>query len=143
MIMQRAMAIALLVALVAGAGAAVACSKGVGKAEADFPSFVYASELSLKSYRTAMEMPESVRTQIPCYCGCAGFPTPHRYLKDCFLNPDGTYTDHASGCDLCGKIALDAAAQHEEGKALKEIRANIDAKYSEYGRPTDTPAVTE
>jgi len=29
----------------------------------------------------------------------------------------------------------------EEGKALKEIRANIDQKYSKYGPPTPTPPV--
>jgi hypothetical protein len=141
MLVKKAIVIWLALALLGSAG--LACSKGGGKAQNEFPSYVYASALSLESYKTAVSLPREVTTQMPCYCGCADFPTPHRHLLDCFINPDGTYTDHASGCDLCGKIVLDVAAQHKQGLSIKEIRANIDAKYSVYGKSTDTPLLAE
>lgn len=125
--------------LAALAPLALACSGD--KSEAKFPSYVYASALSLESYKAALALSESVTTQIPCYCGCADLPTPHRHLRDCFINPDGSFTDHASGCDLCGKIVLDVQEMHRKGVSLKEVRAAIDAKYSVYGNPTDTPKV--
>jgi len=139
--LKKAVVLGLALALLGSAG--LACSKEGSKAQTDFPSYVYASALSLESYKAAVSLPREVTTQMPCYCGCADFSTPHRHLLDCFFNPDGTYTDHASGCDLCGKILLDVAAQHKQGKSIKEIRANIDAKYSVYGKPTDTPFLAE
>ena len=141
MFLKKAVVLALALALLGSTGLALACSKSSAKTE--FPSYVYASALSLESYKAAVSLPTEVTTQMPCYCGCADFATPHRHLLDCFVNPDGAYTDHASGCDLCGKILLDVAAQHKQGVSIKEIRANIDAKYSVYGKPTDTPLVTE
>jgi len=141
MLVKKAIVIGLALALMGSAG--LACSKGGDKAQTDFPSYVYASALSLDSYKAAVSLPKELTTQMPCYCGCADFPTPHRHLLDCFINPDGSYTDHASGCDLCGKIILDAAALHKQGKSIKEIRANIDDKYSVYGKSTDTPLLAE
>ena len=143
MLERRSIGVALALALLVSAGLALACSRGGDKAEGQFPSYVYASAMSLESYKAAVSLPTEVTTQMPCYCGCADFATPHRHLLDCFINPDGTYTDHASGCDLCGKILLDVAAQHGQGVSIQEIRANIDAKYTVYGKPTDTPLVTE
>ncbi|MDO8751430.1 MAG: PCYCGC motif-containing (lipo)protein [Dehalococcoidia bacterium] len=116
----------------------VACSGGQ---QEKFPAFVYASALSLESYRAATSLPQEVLTSVPCYCGCATAPEPHMSLLDCFYNRDGSYSDHAAGCDLCGKILLDAQAAHQGGKDLKAIRAIIDSKYAVYGTPTDTPPV--
>jgi len=106
-----------------------------------FPSFVYASAVSLEAYRIAVAMPE-VLAVLPCYCGCAkplAGQAPHKNLKECFIAPDGSFNEHAAGCDLCGKEAVDAARWRKEGQSLREIRAAIDRKYREYGEPTDTP----
>ena len=115
-----------------------ACSK---PQEERFPSFVYSTAGSLESYRAASSLPRDVMTSIPCYCGCAAAPSDHKILLDCFYDKDGNYTDHASGCDICGKIALDVQAKHRQGMSLKEIRAFIDSKYSIYGKATNTPPV--
>ena len=120
-----------------------ACGKGSAAKENQFPSFVYATSLSLESYKAAASLPDQVITQIPCYCGCQAVPSTHRNLKDCFYKEDGSYNDHAAGCDICGKIAIDAAAGIKDGKGLKLIRASIDSKYAVYGKPTDTPPVQE
>ena len=119
---------------------AAACS---GKQSEGFPSFGYGTALSLESYRAAASLPREVETKMPCYCGCEGDPTRHMSLWDCFYNQDGSYSDHAAGCDLCGKIVLDVKSEYDKGKSLKEIRAMIDSKYSVYGKPTNTPPVEE
>ena len=106
-----------------------------------FPSFVYASALTLDSYRAAATLPARVTTRIPCYCGCVSPPDSHRNLRGCFYQADGSFNRHAAGCDLCGRIALDVRQAHSQGMALKEIRGMIDVKYAEFGTPTDTPPV--
>lgn len=120
-------------------GAAAGCSSSNQK---EFPSFVYASSMSLQSYQAAVSLPKDVMTSMPCYCGCATLLKPHKDLYDCFFNEDGTYNDHAASCDLCGKIALDVQKMYKEGKDLRTIRATIDSTYSVYGQPTDTPPIT-
>jgi hypothetical protein len=106
-----------------------------------FPAFVYASALTLDSYRAAAALPIEVITRIPCYCGCVSPPDSHSHLRDCFYQADGTFSRHAAGCDLCGKIVLDVQQAHREGVALKSIRAMIDNNYAEFGPPTATPPV--
>lgn len=106
-----------------------------------FPSFVYASALTLDSYRAAAALPAQVTTQIPCYCGCVSPPDSHRHLRDCFYAADGSFSRHAAGCDLCGKIVLDVQQSYKEGVALSAFRAMIDTKYAEFGQPTATPPV--
>ncbi len=116
-----------------------ACSSA---GEKEFPSFVYASSRSLQSYQAAVALPSDVLTKMPCYCGCVTLDKPHMSLRDCFFNEDETYSDHAVGCDLCGRIVLDVQKMHKEGKDLGTIRATIDSTYSSYGAPTNTPPVT-
>ncbi|MBI4234339.1 MAG: hypothetical protein HY686_07860 [Chloroflexi bacterium] len=132
------LALALLLVLLVGA-----CGKGSNTGASRFPDYVYATSLSLESYRAAASLPDRVITQMPCYCGCEAAPSRHRDLKDCFYLADGSYNDHAAGCDLCGKIATDVAAGLKKGKSLKEIRSSIDGTYAVYGRPTETPPVQE
>lgn len=120
-----------------------ACSKGSGQGSTEFPPFVYASAMSLASYQAAVALPAEITTRIPCYCGCASSSPAHRDLRDCFFKPEGGYTDHAAGCDLCGKIALDVLRAYQQKTPLKEIRAMVDDKYAEYGTSTQTPPVTE
>lgn len=63
------------------------------------PSYAYTNPMTLKAYKYATEHPE-VLEQLACYCGCGGH-SGHRFLRDCFINDDGTYNDHASFCDVC------------------------------------------
>jgi hypothetical protein len=103
------------------------------------PGFVYTSAASLESYRLAVRQAALLEQQ-PCYCGCVNTADPpHRNLKECFIKPDGRFEEHGATCDLCGKIALDAADLNAQGLTPREIRAGLDAKYLEYGKATDTP----
>lgn len=100
------------------------------------PAFAYTSAISLESYRLAVREAEFL-SKLPCYCGCVDVG--HASLKECFIKPDGRFEEHGAGCDLCGQIALDAAALKAQGLSLREIRTRLEAKYLEYGKPTDTP----
>ncbi len=68
---------------------------------------------------------------------------PHRSLLDCFLNADGSFAAHASGCGICIDIAVDAARWQAEGKSPAQIRGLVDAKYQAYGPPTSTDPIIE
>lgn len=126
----------LLLAL-ALAPAALGCARS---SSAEFPSFVYTSSTSLSAYKVAVAN-QDVLSSLPCYCGC-GPSLEHKNLKECFIKADGSFDDHAATCDLCGKEAVDAARWLKEGKSVKQIRELIDAKYSVFGNPTDTPPVS-
>lgn len=103
------------------------------------PAFAYTSAISLESYRLALREAEFL-SKLPCYCGCVDTANPpHANLKECFIKPDGRFEEHGASCDLCGRIALDAANLKAQGLPLREIRARLDARYLEYGKPTDTP----
>ena len=78
--------------------------------------------------------------QIPCYCGC-GKAIGHRNLLDCFVIEPGVYSDHASGCMVCGNEANDVRRLADEGRSPREIRDWIDTEYSKYGPATNTPKV--
>lgn len=120
-----------------------ACSGAASQeVKGEFPAFAYNSAVTLSGYKTAQRMPREVLAAIPCYCGC-GQVQGHKSLKDCFFQEDGSFGDHASNCHVCAAEAVDIGAWYDEGLPLKQIRAQIDAKYSQYGTPTDTPPVTE
>lgn len=89
------------------------------------------------SYHYVEENHALVR-QIPCYCGC-GKALGHQNLFDCFVISPGVYSDHASGCMVCGDEANDVQRLAGEGKSAGEIRVWIDGEYSRYGPPTKTP----
>jgi len=103
---------------------------------AEFPEFVYYSSKSEKGYRLAVDNRE-LFAQMPCYCGCGAMPEErHRNLLDCFINEDGTFDPHASGCEVCDDIAIDVAAWQGEGKSIPETRSLVDAKYQSFGPST-------
>ena len=79
----------------------------------------------------------SLMRQIPCYCGC-GKSLNHQNLFDCFVISPAVYSDHASGCMVCGDEAADVQRLEGEGRGAREIRAWIDEEYSRYGAPTET-----
>lgn len=116
-----------------------ACSSGPQPADPPFPTFVYDSALSLQAYRLATRMPEML-LKLPCYCDC-GRASGHTSLNSCFFRADGSYNDHASGCEVCGLEMVDAAQWAKEGKPLKQIRTMIDTKYTPYGTATNTTPV--
>lgn len=88
---------------------------------------------TVHNYRFAEANPSAVWT-IPCYCGCLSLG--HRNLLDCFVRRGGGYEPHASGCMICGKEATLVEAMLTAGRSNAEIRAAIDAEFSEYGPGT-------
>ncbi|MBI2128896.1 hypothetical protein HYU07_01520 [Candidatus Woesearchaeota archaeon] len=51
-------------------------------------------------------------------------------LKECFINEDGSWQDHAAiDCPACVAIALKADELLKQGMSLKETREYIDTKY--------------
>jgi hypothetical protein len=105
-------------------------------ASAEFPEFVYYSAKSEQGYRLAVEN-RQLFALMPCYCGCANIADdPHHNLLDCFLNDDGSFDPHASGCEVCVDIAIDAAQWQAEGRSPSEIHSLVDAKYQGYGPST-------
>lgn len=138
----KRLAIFLLAGLMLGSVPGMAsCGTALSqKDDEGLPDFAYSSATSLASYRVAVAEGELLSI-LPCYCGCGRQAIPHKNLKECFFKPDGTFEPHASGCDLCGKEALDAKAWKEKGYTSKEIRSMIEQKYQAYGPGTDTPPV--
>jgi hypothetical protein len=90
------------------------------------------------AYRFAAANPDVLR-QLPCYCGCG--PMGHDSNYACFFRDDGTIDTHALGCGICVDIAHDALRGLRQGKSLAQIRAQVDADYSRFGPPTNTPPV--
>lgn len=113
------------------------------------PSYAYTNPLTLKAYKYATEHPEMLE-QIPCYCGCGSHGSeasdykPHRFLRDCFINDNWEYDEHASFCDVCIGEAIKVQDYLAKGKTLKEARALIDQEYSRIGaEKTNTPPVRD
>ena len=115
----------------------------------NLPSFAYTNAVTLKAYKYATEHPE-ILEQIPCYCGCGSHGSeasdykPHRFLRDCFINDNWKYDEHASFCDVCVGEASKVQGYLAEGKTLKEARDLIDQEYGKIGgMMTNTPPVID
>jgi len=110
--------------------------------ESALPDFVRdAPENVREAYRFAIANPEEL-SQYPCYCGCGGMG--HTSNLSCYIQEieeDGTiiFDEHALGCGICVDIAQDVMRLMEEGRSPQEIRAYVDATYSQFGPSTDTP----
>ena len=111
-----------------------------GNGDGQFPAYAYNSAMTLSGYTTAVRVPGALSV-VPCYCGC-GPSQGHLSLKECFFSPDGSFTDHASNCHLCVEEAVDVGEWYDDGLALKDIRFQIEQKYSGHGPPTNTPPVS-
>jgi len=121
--------------------------KAPQKTSLNLPDYAYASELTLKMYSIANSMEGSFE-KIPCYCGCGNMQhgdvlIQHKSLKNCFIQDNGEFEQHASACDLCLYIANDVYDLYNQGKPIKEIRAFIENKYGNgrFGKPTPTAPI--
>ncbi len=144
------------VILLAGVGYAVLSGGGSSQKptttnQLKLPSFAYKDAMTLKGYTYATQHPD-ILEQIPCYCGCGGHGSaasdgkPHRFLRDCYINDNWQYDDHASNCDTCLAIASKVQDYLAAGKTLKEARALIDQEYQgKYpdSMPTNTAPVRD
>lgn len=100
------------------------------------PDFAYKNQKTLATYAIATNIPE-VLEKIPCYCGCGMIG--HKNLRNCYINDDGSFADHAVYCDMCMDEALDVNEWYQQDLPIKEIRSRIDAKYgggNAQGTPT-------
>lgn len=74
------------------------------------------------AYQIAHDTPELL-DHLYCYCYCDKH-SGHRSLLSC-------YTDtHAANCNVCVNEALDGAKMMKNGVEMKDIRRQIDRKYS-------------
>jgi hypothetical protein len=133
------------------AGDSTKKTESQAKTETDLnlPSYAYTNSITLNAYKYATEHPE-ILEQIPCYCGCGSHGSqasdykPHRFLRDCYINDNWKYDEHASFCDVCVGEATKVQAYLAQGKTLKETRALIDQEYSKIGAMmTNTPPVMD
>jgi hypothetical protein len=139
-----------VIVLVAGGAFMWAAARGgdsapntvAARAGGELPAFAHSSGATLAGYQAAVAN-QDLFMKMPCYCGCGMHATAHHNLKECFIKPDGTYESHASACQTCVNIAADVMTLKGQGLSTKDIRQNVDAKYSKYGPSTDTPPVTD
>lgn len=104
----------------------------------EFPEFVYRTARAERGYRLAVDN-QQLFAQLPCYCGCVLLPDdPHGDLLDCFINDDGSFDNHASGCLICVDIADDGVAWHAEGRSAAEVKTLLDEKYQDSGPSTNS-----
>ena len=94
-----------------------------------------------KTYQFAADHPEVLR-YMPCFCGCN--QSGHRSNADCFVltrdkNGDVTaWQEHGMVCAMCLAVGETAQTMFEAGASLKDIRAEVERKYSGF-TTTRTP----
>jgi hypothetical protein len=110
--------------------------------ESSLPAFLDGAASEVRTaYRFAINNAHELE-KYPCYCGCGAMG--HTSNRGCYLqNPDGSnrmnFDTHAAYCGICVAITLDVMRGLEAGQSSREIRTTIDATYSAYGPPMDTP----
>lgn len=85
-----------------------------------------------------------VMEHFPCYCGCGGIGHTSNYscyVQDVAADGQVTFDGHALGCGICVDITRDVMRGILDGKELKTIRLEVDAKYSRFGPSTPTGPV--
>ncbi len=101
----------------------------------EMPDNVRKSSVSVQQgYQFAVANPDVVK-QVPCYCGCGSMGHTSNY--SCYVKDDSggkiTFDPHALGCSICVDITHDTARLLSQGKTVKQIKAEIDKTYSQYG----------
>jgi hypothetical protein len=147
----RGIVLLLMVFLTLASGLS-ACSAKPAASSADSPDMAAMSGMpdSVKSaptvvsdaYRFAVAHPDAVKN-VPCYCGCVS--AGHTSNYSCYVQEvkdDGqiVFDSHALGCTLCVDITQDVMRMTKAGKSPGDIRAAIDATYSQYGPSNMPPA---
>ena len=111
-------------------------------ADSSLPGFLDNSPSDVRmAYRFAINNAHELENY-PCYCGCGAIG--HTSNRGCYIqDADGSnrlkFDTHAQYCGICVAITLDVMRGLEAGKSSREIRTYIDATYSAYGPPMDTP----
>lgn len=111
-------------------------------AESELPAFLDDSQARYReAYQFAIANHHELE-KYPCTCGCVYLD--HRNNADCYIKlilPSGLigFDEHANGCGVCVDITQDVMRLMREGRSPPDIRAYIDAEYSKYGPPTNTP----
>ena len=105
------------------------------------PAYAQRNEQVEAAYQYTIENPELLEN-IPCYCNC--YRQGHKSVEDCFVkefkdDEKVVFDEHGAYCGICYYTVLDSKKLSEEGESPQEIREFIDAKYSQYGLPTNTP----
>jgi hypothetical protein len=100
------------------------------------PAELQSAPVSVRTaYQFAAVNPD-VMQHIPCYCGCGSVAHTSNY--DCYVsgvdaNGGISFDNHAVGCSICVDITQDAMRLLGEGRSVPDIRAYVDATYSQYG----------
>lgn len=103
---------------------------------AELPAEVQAAPAIVRTaYQFAAANPDVIQ-QLPCYCGCGSIGHTSNY--SCYVsegdkNAGINFDSHALGCSICVDITLDAMRLLKDGRSVPEIRAYVDATYSQYG----------
>lgn len=131
--------LAVVVGVSAFALWATSSQGNVDKGGIDLPNYAYRTTAVTQAYVASVDQPLLFES-MPCYCGC-GMSEGHRYLKDCFYDDNGQFTQHGASCNICIDIATTSWSMYREGASLLEIRNAIDAIYTadNYPPPTNTP----
>lgn len=93
------------------------------------------------AYRFAIANADELE-RIPCYCGCGKMGHTSNlscYIRSTTADSAIVYDEHANGCGICVDITQDVMRLTQIGQSMWEIRAYVDAQYSPFGPPTDTP----
>ncbi|MEW6579603.1 MAG: PCYCGC motif-containing (lipo)protein [Chloroflexota bacterium] len=139
---------ALVLLLLAGALVLAACGGSAQNATsvAALPDWARSAPPRVReAYQYAVANPEELK-KYPCYCGCGAMG--HTSNLSCYIQdiaPDGaiTFDTHAMGCGICVDITQDVMRLKAEGKTSLAVRTYVDAQYSPFGPPTDTPLPAE
>lgn len=105
------------------------------------PDYVRTADARTReAYAFAIARPD-VLDWMPCYCGCVAMD--HRNNTDCYIKPRAegdqvVFDEHASYCQICVDIALQAKVMSVEGRSLPEIRRAIDGEFGGAAPGTDT-----
>lgn len=140
---RRLILILTLVALLnAACSGQVAQTQPLTSSVVELPDFLNDQPVRVReAYEFAATHHEALET-VPCYCGCGAMG--HASNLACYVQAIDeagtiTYDNHAAGCGICVDITQDVMRMTLEGKSAREIRAAIDAQYSQFGPSTDTP----
>jgi hypothetical protein len=91
-----------------------------------------ASDSAREAYRFAMENPNGILDQVPCFCGCLESGE-HQNNKDCFIDSASddeiVFDKMGLNCATCTRIAKLAETLQDQGRSSEEIKQQIDTKF--------------